>query len=255
MKMTKGRYGNNGKIKNNLETIIDDDYVVDKEKKVNTPIKPSNNYNNFVNSQDYLVDFPNAKYRDEKIYNLELMALLNMPVPIKDYKKSYDNAITGKQAVINLENGHVKNLNIDEYSIGTLPDSLKNLTGLATLLIGEKENCNTKFILPSIMDKLKNLKKIIINYADFSYIPAELKELKNLTNISFSNTNINDITVLYSIPSLKQIDLSDSKVEKISGEILKLNNLELLKISDLNLDNNSKMIVELLKKKGVRIIN
>ena len=280
--MTKGRYSNNGKIKNNaiedkepekegLETIIrqsrstknpnSNNYGSSADAAKDNPIKnygiAGANKPYVKKSADYLVDFPNSNYAGEKIYLSELKALSDINVPIKDYRKDYDSSASGKQAIVTLENGHVKCLNIDEYSIGTFPASLENiifLTELISLSIGEEEGKNVKFSLPSNIRNLKKLKNLTINFADFSYIPYTLNELNDLQVVSFSHTNVKDITALYSIQSLRCIDLSKSKVGYIDSAIIKLNNLELLDITGLKFDSSSRVVIEYLKKKGVNVI-
>lgn len=121
-------------------------------------------------------------------------------------------------------------LNISDTCLHAIPDEIKNLINLQSLLMfGNKievfnENITT----------LRKLKVLDLSRNELKSIPESLNNMKELTSINFSSNQIEDMPKIGDLPNLIIIDISNNKLKSL----LDVESANLPHLTDLKLKSN-----------------
>lgn len=121
-------------------------------------------------------------------------------------------------------------LNISDTCLHAIPDEIKNLINLQSLLMfGNKievfnENITT----------LRKLKVLDLSRNELKSIPESLNNMKELTSINFSSNQIEDMPKIGDLPNLIIIDISNNKLKSF----LDVESANLPHLTDLKLKSN-----------------
>ncbi|CAG9791261.1 unnamed protein product [Diatraea saccharalis] len=122
-------------------------------------------------------------------------------------------------------------LNISDTCLSSIPDEIKLLTNLQSLLLfGNKlEQFNEN------ITSLSKLKVLDLSRNQLTSIPESLNKMKELTSINFSSNQIEIMPKLVDFPNLINIDVSNNKLT----DFLDVENANLPHLTDLNLKSNA----------------
>jgi NACHT domain len=116
---------------------------------------------------------------------------------------------------------------------------LKNL-----IYLNASNITKTLDIIP--LTKLKNLKRLLLNYDEISTISA-LSKLPHLTKLDLYVSNLKEITPILELTELKALNISHNPVRNLRG-IESLSKLEVLKASKTDIDNLNALGRELINR-------
>ncbi|KAJ2942776.1 hypothetical protein O0L34_g14964 [Tuta absoluta] len=122
-------------------------------------------------------------------------------------------------------------LNISETGLTSIPDEIKRLVNLQSLLLfGNKlEDFNEN------ITSLPKLKVLDLSRNQLTKIPESLNNLKELTSINFSSNQIESMPKLGDLPNLIIVDVSNNKLTAF----LDVENANLPHLTDLKLKGNA----------------
>jgi hypothetical protein len=169
---------------------------------------------------------------------------------------------------------HLIALNLEGNHLTSLPNSIGNLTGLA----GVNLNNNRLTSLPNNIGNLTQLKYLYLSDNQLTVLPnsignlANLKVLElqnnrltslpdsicNLTNLGMLYLNNNQLTTLPdsigNLADLEILGLSNNQLTALPDSIGNLANLKLLYLHNNHLDEESRALIQELKKRCVKVI-
>ena len=154
--------------------------------------------------------------------NTEILALLERIddgyVPTDEEKKELDAC---------------KELEISEFSLTALPESIGNLTNLQELVISG----NSLTTLPESIGNLTYLHSLSIWGESLTSLPDWIGNLTNLQSLSISYTSLTFLPDwIGNLTNLQKLDISGNSITSIPESIGNLINLKKLDLSDLTLD-------------------
>jgi hypothetical protein len=164
----------------------------------------------------------------EKLRHVYLINHFNN-VSIKHHEKLLYNEMYSATNFIHVDNSvwFLPDLSINDYNI----------------------NCRfSKEILYSIFE-LRNLKKIILDYCEITYIPNEINNLINLEIATFNYNKITHIPVLSNLPNLRVILLNYNYIKYIPDHISLLTNIQILSFNNNCIEQIPFALTNLLKLK------
>lgn len=118
----------------------------------------------------------------------------------------------------------LKELNLSNCSLKTLPQELVCLQGLESLHLG-----SNKFqgVVPRVICELKNLKTLILGECGLNDLPDEFAKLQGLESLTLVNNGLYEFPkALCQLTSLKKLDLLRCGLETLPYEIVNLQGLE-----------------------------
>lgn len=135
-----------------------------------------------------------------------------------------------KLSILFLIAPNLEELNLDDCCLGTVPESIKNLTNLKKLsLINNRLND-----IPSFLSKFAQLTELNLSYNPLFYFPSEIKNLINLKQLHLVDTSIESIPKwIDQLKNLEKLNISSNKLKVLPSEIWNLENL-----TSLNIFNN-----------------
>ncbi|MCD8008845.1 MAG: leucine-rich repeat domain-containing protein, partial [Clostridiales bacterium] len=141
--------------------------------------------------------------------------------------------------------GNLSNLQvfyISNTQIGTLPDSIGNLSNLQVLYIS-----NTQInALPEFIGSLSNLQRLDLHSTQISTLPDSIGNLTNLQALSLSFTQINTLPeFIGSLTNLQELDLSYTHINTLPDSFDNLTNLKRLYLNELRLQQIPRSLFEL----------
>ncbi len=142
----------------------------------------------------------------------------------------------------------LKELNLGFTGMKLLPESIGELESLEKL----KLEFNKIQELPKSIGKLKYLKTLNLNNNNLKNIPASIGDLKLLKILSFYSNELEYLPKSISyLVSLYRLDISHTRLSALPEAILNLTSLK-----EINIDSTQTNLypLQLLKKKGVRIL-
>jgi len=185
-------------------------------------IKYTCKFSNWQGYDYYTNDSSRAEILD-KIDSLILsdVRITEFPKVILEMKNLKYLSITGRVEIYN-NKGILSGIN----SISNISE-IKKLKNLEYL---ELNYCGLD-TFPLEICELTNLKHLILigisDYVQISVIPQDITKLKNLTEINFSNNNINIFPkVICKLQNLTILNLSNNQIRAIPKEIINLKNLK-----------------------------
>lgn len=98
-----------------------------------------------------------------------------------------------------------------------LANSLSNLQELN--LSFNSITCQTEFL--NTVSKISTLKHLNLSNCNFTYLPSQISQLKNIESLNISNNKLTSINVLYSLKQLKTLDISFCELSKSQIDNLK----------------------------------
>ncbi|XP_049879470.1 leucine-rich repeat-containing protein 47-like [Pectinophora gossypiella] len=122
-------------------------------------------------------------------------------------------------------------LNISETCLTSIPDDIKHLVNLQSLLLfGNKlESFNEN------ITSLPKLKVLDLSRNQLTSIPESLNKLKELTSINFSSNQIESMPKLGDLPNLIIVDVSNNKL----SSFIDVENANLPHLTDMKLKGNA----------------
>lgn len=121
-------------------------------------------------------------------------------------------------------------LNISDTCLEAIPDEIKNLSNLQSLLLyGNKIQ-----VFNENITSLRKLKVLDISRNKLKSIPDSLNNMKELTSINFSSNEIEDMPKIGDLPNIISFDVSNNKL----SSFLDLDGASLPHLTDLNLKGN-----------------
>jgi len=143
-----------------------------------------------------------------------------------------------------------KKLNLYELGIEEIPEEIKDLTDLETLIL-----CSNEFeVLPPEIFDLKSLKHLNISSNFLKKIPQEIKKLENLETLKVASCEIKKIPEAISeLENLKVLNFSNNKIKIIPESIQKLKRLESLNLSRNEISEFPESIGELKKLENIDV--
>ena len=144
-------------------------------------------------------------------------------------------------------------LDLSKRKLSKVPEAVYGLTELEKLDLSD--NCLKK-LLPTGINKLKNLKKLIlhdnqlrelphsicelsnltilhVSYNQLSILPSNIKHLKNLWGLHLSNNQLTTLSdEIFEMKELVWLDVSNNKLKVLSSRIKHLSKLQVLHLSD-----------------------
>jgi len=178
---------------------------------------------------------------------------------------SFNQINTIKEEILNFQ--HLTTLNLsNNRSLEVISKNIEKLTRLEYLDLSSCGLINQTLALEIF--KLTNLRALSLEDNELSDIPEEIDGLKNLTSLSLANNAIGQITnkSLFNLINLQSLDLSENKFEDdygndiplsgdIPGEILKLENLVFINLTNTILHTSSPIIEQFINERTFNWIN
>jgi hypothetical protein len=154
--------------------------------------------------------------------------IINTHMSVQIFNRTYD---------INL-----KELNLYNYQLESLPDSIGNLNNLQYLILSN----NKLEYLPDSIGNLINLQILSLNNNKLEYLPDSIGNLSNLQILSLNNNKLESVPdSIGNLINLKQLCLFDNKLESLPTSILKIKRALAIGYSSYQI-NNLNMEAEIL---------
>ncbi len=156
---------------------------------------------------------------------------------------------------------NIKKICLEEKGLGDIPKEIGYISSLEEIYL---ISCKFK-TLPNTLNKLKNLRKLLIMFSsdDYEYLelPAIIENLTSLEDLSinFFNTNKQSLfhihfpILLDKLISLKSLSLSSNYLWSIPKEVLNLTKLERLDLAGNKLDSLPKTLKNLKNLKSLKL--
>ncbi|MBN1801252.1 MAG: TIR domain-containing protein [Candidatus Lokiarchaeota archaeon] len=142
-------------------------------------------------------------------------------------KKIHDTAFGVK-----IEDNNIVGLGLYNYNLKVLPDTIRNLTSLRTIVLSNNELT----LLPDTICTLKSLKKIFLHKNLLKKLPISFGDLSSLQILQISNNLLNKLPESFSdLKSLKKLDIFKNNLERLPEKIGQLESLEELNLFQNNL--------------------
>ena len=107
-------------------------------------------------------------------------------------------------------------LNLSNYDLLVLPESIGNLTNLTVLEI----NNNSLISLPESIGSLTNLISLDVSNNKLTSLPDSISKLSNLSKLDLSDNQLNSIpSSISKLGNLIDLDLCDNRLEKLPDSI------------------------------------
>eukprot|EP01119_Soliformovum_irregulare_P012995 TRINITY_DN3422_c0_g1_i3.p1 TRINITY_DN3422_c0_g1~~TRINITY_DN3422_c0_g1_i3.p1 ORF type:complete len:988 (-),score=346.47 TRINITY_DN3422_c0_g1_i3:57-3020(-) len=123
----------------------------------------------------------------------------------------------------------LENLDVSGNRISSFPADLSGFKNLSELNLS---HCGLVKIPMGIV-KISQLKKLTVELNNLTEFPPEMSKLGKLEVVSASLNKIKDISNLCGLPLLRELDLTDNKIENLPADLPKMSSL-----TSLNLENN-----------------
>ena len=211
-------------------------------------------YEAFKNSdnEDFSIHINKLNKKLKTIYGIvpkECKFLLDLDVQVNFFNPNFfkiylSNSITG---VINgnymmcaIKNGHIKALNLNNWELSTIPDSIGNLIELNHLILRDNKLRN----IPETIRLLENLETLELGNCQISSLPDSLSNLKNLKKLTIERN-----FQLKSIPKVLLQLAKDNTSQKYIDNSVKPNEafvlalLEILYGRELEILNNNEDMI------------
>ncbi|XP_028174683.1 leucine-rich repeat-containing protein 47-like isoform X1 [Ostrinia furnacalis] len=122
-------------------------------------------------------------------------------------------------------------LNISDTCLSSIPDEIKLLSNLQSLLLFG----NQLAVFNENITSLSKLKVLDLSRNQITSIPESLNKMKELTSINFSSNHIDSMPKLGDFPNLIMVDISNNKLTAF----LDIENANLPHLTDLKLKSNA----------------
>lgn len=147
----------------------------------------------------------------------------------------------------------LKELNLSECGLKTLPQELVCLQGLEELDLSENK---FQGVVPRVICELKNLKELILNECGLSSLPNEFTKLQGLESLTLVNNGLYEFPkALCQLTSLKKLDLLRCGLETLPYEIVNLQGLEELVLGYNNFKKFPNALCGLINLKSLNLAN
>ena len=160
-----------------------------------------------------------------------------------------EKKLSGEYNNFTVKNKRIVGLCIDSLNIKNVLLTISNLKHLKRLhLIGNSIN-----VLPNSLGELDKLEVLNLIGNDLKNLPEKTKNLSSLTHLDLGSNEFEFLSeVIREMQSLKTLIVSNNKLVTIPNYLLKLKKLEKVILTKNQLNENSKIIEDLMKK-GVKV--
>lgn len=112
---------------------------------------------------------------------------------------------------------------------------------------------NSLVVIPDFIGELKELEEIYLFKNKIEATPPSLSKIAKLRNLVISNNNLNSFPSIVNLKNLELLDLSNNNIEKIPTEIITLTKLQFLYLDNNNIANIPDELYQLPNLKKVYI--
>jgi len=216
----------------------------------------TNNAQDFTNTIIYEVIAEDGSKQEYKVYVTVLSALENdravleeLYLANKDYNFSYTyldwdlsaDTMDDWQGVT-ISDGRVTELRISTVYIDKIPNRIKELSELRSLIIAGTQLKE----LPVEVCYLEKLEKLSLYDNNLSSIPAEIKRLKLLQSLHLQENNLAEVPVeIGQMSELQWIDVHNNNITELPVDIAEIPNLLILNIANNPLTNIPQVICDM----------
>ena len=181
--------------------------------------------------QKFLDTYIPIKYTNPQI-KLENDAIKEIE-DILGVKLEIINRVKEKINCINIINGKVIELSINQWPIDYIPNSITNLKSLKKLILFSYNLSS----LPEDFGALKNLKQLTISHSNIIKLPESFTKLVNLEKLTISNTPLTALPENFGdLINLKEFRLINTNVSLLPDSFEKLKNLKLARIASCQIN-------------------
>ena len=203
--------------------------------------------------EDFDILIIKLKEKLKTIYGIvpkECKFLLDLDVQVNFFNPNFFNiylsnsitgVISGNYMMCATKNGHVKALNLSNWEISKIPDSIGNLIELNHLILKDNKLKN----IPESISFLKNLETLELGNCQISSLPDSFGNLKKLKKITIErNFNLNSIPNV--ILQLAKDNISQKYIDNSvkPNEAFVLAVLEILYGRELEILNNNESVIK-----------
>lgn len=233
---------------NALETIKNDNYI---------KLEKNLSYDFDI---DLMYETINVFEKIFKINNfnvLKLTYLMSIPAFPNNFKvrKLYlSRWVANDVDLINISKiENLEELHLDAIYLRILPNEIKNLKKLNTLVLHNAHDDDFGMSNQSAIYSLITLKKLELSNRHFSILNTDINKLVNLVSLTIKNCKLKALPTLFNgFPNLRLLDLSNNNIESIPESLTDLKN-----VSNINLSTNRLTYVspKIYEMKSLEVLN
>lgn len=146
----------------------------------------------------------------------------------------------------------LKELNLSECGLKTLPQELVCLQGLEELNVSKNK---FQGVVPRVICELKNLKTLILEKCGLNDLPDEFAKLQGIESLDLNSNKFEKVPkALYELKNLKMLSLNNSGLNDLPDEFAKLQGLESLTLVNNGLYEFPKVLCQLTSLKKLDLL-
>jgi leucine-rich repeat protein SHOC2 len=128
----------------------------------------------------------------------------------------------------------ITDLDLTEYRLSNLPESIGELTNLRSLKLGYNNIDN----LPRSIGKLVNLRNLQLNRNSIKELSKSIEQLTNLQELNLEGNGLNNLPEsIGRLTNLRELNLADNRLSILPESIGQLANLRTLNLGNNSIDN------------------